>query len=123
MKYPEIKKIARKLRNNPTPDEELLWDYIRKRKLNGRRFLRQHPIIYESNRNEHFFFIPDFYSAKEKLIIELDGRIHDYQKDRDRHRDEILKGRNLRIIRIKNEELRNLNLVLTKIENMFLENV
>ena len=119
MKYYEIKKLAAKLRKNQTPSERLLWLNIRKRQLKGRKFLRQHPIIYESNKTEHFFFIPDFYCAEEKLIIELDGKIHEYQKDRDKHRDLILEAKGLKILRIKNEELNTINEVLIKILKEF----
>ena len=105
MKYYEIKKIARRLRSQQTPAEKTLWNYIRERKLMGRKFLRQHPIIYESKRNNHFFYIPDFYCMKEKLVIELDGPVHDYQKERDFRRDQILRSQNLKVLRIKNEEL------------------
>ncbi len=120
MTYPEIKQIAQKLRNNPTPEEKFLWRNLRKRKLQGRKFLRQHAIIYESVGREHFFYVPDFYCAAERLIVELDGRIHDYQKERDQHRDEILTGMNLRILRIKNEELNDMLSVLKRIEDMFI---
>jgi len=119
MKYHEIKKIARKLRLNQTPAERLLWSYISNRKVEGRNFLRQHPIIYDSYRNEHFFFIPDFYCRSELLIIELDGPIHKQQIERDRKRDAILKSKNYRILRIQNEELINIELVLEKIKNEF----
>ena len=122
MKYPDIKRIASQLRRNQTPYEKLLWRNIRRRQLKGRKFLRQHVIIYESNKKEHFFFIPDFYCAEEKIIIELDGKIHDYQKERDKHRDLILEEKGLKILRFKNEELKNINLVLNKIEEMFNSN-
>jgi len=80
MKYSEIKELAQHLRRNQTPGERLLWAQIRKRKLHGFKFIRQHPIIYETRNGESFFFIPDFYCAAKKAIIELDGRIHEYQR-------------------------------------------
>ncbi|MBU2649514.1 MAG: endonuclease domain-containing protein [Bacteroidetes bacterium] len=119
MKYPEIKKIARELRRNPTPAEKLLWFYLKNRKLQGRKFLRQHPIIYENVENELFFFIPDFYCSEERLAIELDGPVHDYQKDRDKKRDLILGTKNIRVLRIRNEELMDIDAVLLKICNAF----
>ena len=90
MHYFEIKQIARMLRDDQTPSERLLWSYLKGRKLCCRRFLRQHPIIYESKNNHHWFYIPDFYCWEERLIIELDGPIHDVQKERDKKRDDIL---------------------------------
>lgn len=119
MKYSEIKEIADRLRRNQTPAEKILWERIRKQQIKGRKFLRQHVIVYESVNNEHFFFIPDFYCAREKLIIELDGKIHDYQIDRDKNRDEILQSKGLRILRIRNEDLQNIDSVLEKIMKMF----
>jgi len=92
---------------------------LRKHQLKGRKFLRQHVIVYESVKNEHFFFIPDFYCAREKLIIEVDGKIHNYQKDRDRHRDEILRAKGLKILRLKNKELDDMKKVIDRIEMMF----
>jgi very-short-patch-repair endonuclease len=121
MKWSEIKEIATRLRSNPTPSEVVLWEIIRNRQLVRRKFLRQHPIIYDTDRNanEFFFFIPDFYCAKEKLIIELDGPIHDFQKEKDYRRDQILVSYNLRVLRIRNEELNNIDLVKKKITDMF----
>ena len=79
MKYGEIKEYARQMRRNPTPSESLVWTYLRKRQLQGRKFLRQHPLLYEFSKKEYFFFIPDFYCYQDRLIIEIDGPIHDYQ--------------------------------------------
>ncbi len=83
MNYNEIKELTRRFRKNPTPEEHLLWQLLRGRQLQKRKFLRQYPIIYESSASEHFFFIADFYCATEKLIVELDGPIHDFQNIRD----------------------------------------
>ena len=102
MKYHAIKKIARRLRTQSTPAEKTLWFYILNRKLRGRKFLRQHPIIYESNRNNHFCYIPDFYCREESLILELDGSIHAHQKEIYARRDLILQNKNLKVLRIKN---------------------
>ncbi|MHC1702357.1 MAG: endonuclease domain-containing protein [Tenuifilaceae bacterium] len=118
MKYPEIKKRATELRKNPTGAEALLWLNLRKRKLKGMKFLRQHPIIYDRNGNEHFFFIPDFYCSEAKLAIELDGPIHKRTFERDVHRDEILKAQGIRVLRIMNEELKNMENVLDKVKGM-----
>ncbi len=102
MKYEEIKLLTRKLRHETTPDEEKLWRHIRRKQLDNRKFLRQHAIIYESIGNEHFFLVPDFYCFKENLAIELDGKIHDFTKERDSKRDEILTDMRIKVIRFKN---------------------
>ena len=115
MRYKEIKKLASKLRNNPTKSEVLLWQYLRNRNLKGRKFLRQHPIIHDFYKNELFFYIPDFYCASEKLAIELDGKIHLKYKERDAFRDEVLNSRGIRVLRIRNDELTDIQKVLHKI--------
>jgi very-short-patch-repair endonuclease len=121
MKYEQIKEITRGLRKNMTPEEMKLWRYIRKKQLDGRKFLRQHAIIYESAGDEHFFYVPDFFCYKENLAIELDGKIHLYRKAEDKRRDEILNELGINVLRIKNEELQNIEEVLKKIKNEFRE--
>ena len=64
---PEIEQAARKLRNNLTTAEALLWSALRNKQLAGLRFRCQHPV---GN------FILDFYCPSLKLVIEVDGRIH-----------------------------------------------
>ncbi len=108
---------ARKLRREMTPEEKVLWANLRNRKLGGLKFLRQHPIIYDSINNKPLYFIADFYCSEKKLVIELDGKIHEFQKDYDKRRDEILTNAGLRVLRLKNEELTNVSLVLRKIED------
>lgn len=121
MKYAEIRKIVQRLRNNMTPEEKILWENIRNRQLLGRKFVRQTAYIYEkSNKGDYFFFVPDFYCREEKLVIELDGKIHNYQKERDYRRDEILKLHGLKVLRFKTEELySDINKVLERIKAEF----
>ena len=114
-----ITNLARKLRKEQTPSEKVLWSELRNRKLHGVKFFRQHPLIYEEDRGKVHFFIPDFYSAEQKLVIELDGKIHEYQKNYDQERDLIIKKMVLTVIRFKNEEIRNLDLLKTKIISHF----
>jgi len=116
MKYYDLKKVTRRLRNNQTHSEKRLWKVLRKRKISGLKFLRQHPVIYDSNNDELFFFIPDFYCSSLNLIIELDGKIHEYQVESDQKRDEILRSMNFNILRIKNDELNDIDKVIEKIE-------
>ena len=119
MKYQQVKKFASKLRKNQTQEEKILWEHLRNKKLKGRKFLRQHPICYESYNNEHHFYIPDFYCSREKLIVELDGKVHLKQKSKDERRDSILKSKGFKVIRIKNEEIKNIQTVLEKITASF----
>jgi very-short-patch-repair endonuclease len=76
MNYHEIKLLSQKLRKQPTEYEQQLWFRIRDRQLDGYKFLRQHPLIYDRNGNDLKIFIPDFYCAKARLVIEVDGGIH-----------------------------------------------
>lgn len=115
-----ITKLARELRRRQTPAENILWKELRNRQLFGVKFFRQHPIICEIDRGKIHFFIPDFYSSEQKLVIELDGKIHDYQKDYDRERDLIIEKKDLKVIRFKNEEVNNLDKLKGKIASHFL---
>ncbi|MCS6918857.1 MAG: rRNA maturation RNAse YbeY, partial [Fimbriimonadales bacterium] len=64
-----LKPLARQKRREPTPAEKRLWKYLRNRQLLGFKFRRQHTIER---------FIVDFYCPEAKLVIEVDGEIHDY---------------------------------------------
>jgi very-short-patch-repair endonuclease len=115
MKYKEILEFSRKLRRHQTPAESKLWQELRNRKLDGWKFLRQHSIIYKYVNNNYFFFIPDFYCSELKFVIELDGKIHDFQKERDYNRDMILKEKGIKILRLKNDEINNIEAIKEKI--------
>ena len=114
---------ARELRRNLTGAEGLLWQNLRNRKLLNLKFNRQHPIIYQIDKNEPKYFVADFYCHEIKLVIEVDGKIHDFQKEDDERREDILKAMELNILRIKNEEVENIPEVLKKIrEYIFKQN-
>ena len=92
-----LKEYARKLRNNSTLPEVILWDKLLKRKqLRGYPFLRQRPI-----KN----YIVDFFSKNLNLIIEVDGEIHKFQKGKDKKREEEIKELGYSVIRFQNEEI------------------
>jgi len=104
---------ARELRKSETEAEKKFWSEILKNKnLINFKFTRQKPI---GN------FIMDFYCAKLKLAIEIDGKIHKFQKIRDKERDNLLKRKfGVRIIRYKNEDvLNNTELVLDDLIQKF----
>ncbi len=105
------RQLSRELRKNPTPAESKLWSKLKNRQFLNLRFLRQHPIYYQYD-NQRNFFIADFYCHQLKIIIEIDGRIHDQQKDYDVVRTELLKFKNMAVIRFRNEE------ILQNIENV-----
>lgn len=107
----EIFKRAKDLRNRMTPAEELLWKAIQINEWKL-KFRRQHPV---SN------YIVDFYCHSIKLVIELDGSIHDAEeiKKYDADRESNLKGLGLTVLRFRNEEiLKTLDLTMKKITEL-----
>ena len=98
---------AKELRRDMTPAEKILWKHIRTNKLNGLHFRRQQIV--------HGYFA-DFYCHEHELIVEVDGAIHEFQKEYDAEREEYLNSLGLRVIRFTNDEiLKDLKGVLQKI--------
>mgnify|MGYP000956911506 CR=1 FL=1 len=116
-----IKKQARELRKNMTDSEVLLWEKLRNRRFSGLKFLRQHPIVFKADYKGLNYFIADFYCHEKKTLIELDGPIHETTKEYDQFRDEELKRLGINTLRLKNEELENMDNALLKIKQ-YLEN-
>jgi very-short-patch-repair endonuclease len=114
-KKSDIIHLARELRKNQTEAEGILWSVLRNRKLNGRKFTRQHPVYYGYSICEYDFFIVDFCCTQRMLVIELDGEIHEFQKEYDQERTAILMGMGYRVLRIKNTELADIESVKNKI--------
>ena len=110
-----ITTLARRLRKNQTKSEKVLWDHLRKRQLEGYRFVRQKPLIYKEDNRNKYFFIADFYCAEKKLVVELDGKIHEYQTYYDYQRDLVLNKLGLTTLRIRNKELSEMEEVKRKI--------
>jgi very-short-patch-repair endonuclease len=103
----EMHERAKKLRSEMTPAEKILWKELRTNKLMGLHFRRQQII-------DGYF--ADFYCHQRSLIIEVDGDIHEFQKDYDAEREAYLISRGFRIIRFTNDEVnKNLRDVLQKI--------
>ena len=112
---------ARELRRNMTEAEQVLWKELRNRKFFGLKFVRQHPLIYQVINNEPRYFIADFMCYEKRLIIEVDGDIHDFQVEEDQRREEILKSLDFKILRIRNEETVNHEKVMEKIKTFIKE--
>ena len=87
---------AADLRHKPTPSEQILWEYLRARQMLGLKFRRQHPLGP---------FIVDFVCLSRKIIVEVDGAVHDLTRDYDRRRDRWLMSQGFWVIRITNEQL------------------
>ena len=98
---------SRTMRKNPTQAEAFLWRQLREKQLKGHKFRRQHIIGP---------YIVDFYCPTKKLIIEIDGPIHQKQIQYDRDREEALITAGYQIIRFTNNEvLFNLSYVVERI--------
>jgi very-short-patch-repair endonuclease len=95
---------ARQLRKQLTPSERMLWQALRARKLEGYKFLRQHPILVDDNGRETFVVV-DFYCAEARLIVEVDGRVHDNQQEHDGARDLATAFGGYRIVRLAAREV------------------
>ncbi|MET3722881.1 endonuclease domain-containing protein [Sphingomonas trueperi] len=87
---------ARKLRNDPTAAEELLWSKLRKSQLGGFKFSRQMPIA------GHF---ADFACRKAKLVVELDGSQHAEMTAADAERTRRIEAEGYRVLRFWNNDL------------------
>jgi len=88
----------RNLRKNSTPFETTLWHHLKNNQLKNHKFKRQHSI---GN------FITDFYCAKEKLVIEIDGDSHfsESSQEYDLRRTEFFNSLGIRVIRFTNVEV------------------
>ncbi|MCK6584429.1 MAG: DUF559 domain-containing protein [Anaerolineales bacterium] len=98
---------AKELRREMTPAEKILWEELRANKQ-GVHFRRQQVIQ---------GFIVDFYCHKAALVIEVDGDVHDLQKEEDERREKVLSALGLRVVRFGNDEvIRGLYAVVGKIK-------
>lgn len=102
---------AKGLRKDMTRAEEILWQSLKNKRLNGLKFRRQHPILK---------YIADFYCHEAKLIVEIDGAIHsdDSVIEKDKVRTLELNNHGYKLIRFSNEQvLFHLQFILNKIYN------
>ena len=88
---------AEVLRKNMTEAEKVLWERLNKSQL-GFRFKAQHPMD---------IFVADFYCHKFKLVVEIDGEIHQKQKEYDEGRTAEMENYNLKVIRFTNDQVLN----------------
>ena len=86
-----VKGAARQMRKEPTRSESLLWSALRNRRLASRKFRRQHPVGR---------FILDFYCQEERLAVEVDGPVHETQRQADGERQQILESMGIRFLRL-----------------------
>ena len=93
-----VVQLARESRFKPTEPEAFLWEYLRDRQFFGLKFRRQHPIGR---------YIADFFCKEAALVVELDGKVHQKEDQvvYDGIRNELMKLRGLKVVRITNAEL------------------
>jgi very-short-patch-repair endonuclease len=86
---------ARRLRRKLSLPETLLWQILRvkRREL---RFRKQHAIGP---------FVADFYCPAARMVIEIDGAVHDASQDADERRDAYMRSLGLRVVRIPAAEM------------------
>ncbi|PWS31214.1 endonuclease domain-containing protein [Pedobacter paludis] len=101
--------FSKVLRKTQTDTEELVWQSLRNRNILGFKFRRQHPL---------HKYIADFYCHEAKLIIEIDGGIHnqvdniEYDKNRSYELEEL----GIKVLRFTNDEVNeSLEMVLNVI--------
>jgi very-short-patch-repair endonuclease len=92
--------LAREQRQNMTPAGRVLWEALRDRRLEGARFKREHVLGR---------YIADFYCPVARLVIELDGAVHNTEEAAayDAVRDEALQARGVRVLRFRNDQVLN----------------
>ncbi|BDI29174.1 hypothetical protein CCAX7_12250 [Capsulimonas corticalis] len=100
--------LARQMRRSPTAAEVKLWSYLRGNMMLGLKFRRQHVVD---------GFIADFYCHALRLVIEVDGGVHEDHLEYDQERQAFFEQSGLAVLRFSNEEiLTKTNQVLAKIE-------
>jgi very-short-patch-repair endonuclease len=112
---PYLKELARKLRNDSTLGEVLLWNELKDKQMYGYDFHRQKPLLN---------YIVDLYCYELDLVIEIDGLYHNWEeKDKaDVVRDQELGKYNLTILRFTEQDVRkDMVNVLRAIEGYILE--
>ena len=96
-----ITTLGKVLRKRPTDAEQLLWNRLRMKQMEGLKFRRQQPI---DN------YLVDFVCFENRIIIEVDGGQHAEENNKDRERDTYLQRCGFKILRFwNNEVLQNIN--------------
>lgn len=111
---PKLKQLARNLRNHSTLAEVLLLNQLKQKQMMGYQFYRQKPIG---------DYIVDFFCAKMKLVIEIDGESHYGREKQDMEKTNFLESIGLTVLRFDDDQVKQgLEYVLIDIENWILQN-
>ncbi|MFK7949481.1 MAG: endonuclease domain-containing protein [Saprospiraceae bacterium] len=106
MTYNQIKAFARTLRKNQTEAEAIVWAAVRNRNFYGFKFTRQFVIQHADIVGKKYFFIADFHCSEHRLIVEIDGDVHEEQLEYDEIRTEILEEMGFRVVRFSNYDVK-----------------
>jgi very-short-patch-repair endonuclease len=105
---PETLETAKLLRKKMTYCETLLWEKLKGKQIGGHRFRRQHPID---------FFIADFYCHDARLVVEVDGEVHNQNEEYDDGRSAEMERYGIEVIRFTNRDAEaNIEDVIYKIK-------
>jgi len=88
--------FARQLRKQPTRAEDVLWARLRGSRFYGAKFKRQVPFDR---------YVVDFYCHAAKLVVEIDGKQHEWVAGYDEGRTEVLERMGVRVVRFRNDEV------------------
>jgi len=111
----ETIQAAKLLRENMTEYESILWERLKGKQIDGFRFRRQHPID---------FFIADFYCHQARLVVEIDGGIHEKKKEYDEGRTAEMEKFGIKVIRFSNDQIiSNLDYVVSIIKKTVTDRV
>ena len=91
-----LQRLAGNARRQPTPAERIMWAQLRDSRLDGFKFRQQYTVA---------SFRVDFYCAVGRLVIELDGPIHDTQTNADVERQAYLEQYGYRFLRFTNQQV------------------
>jgi len=94
--WERLKPLARQMRQDPTPAENRLWQRIRKQQICGAKFRRQVPLDR---------FLVDFCCFSARLVVEVDGPIHQYTVAEDAIRRDFLAFLGFRVLRFTNQQV------------------
>jgi len=116
--FTQTSPLGRRLRKEAFWAERTLWDGLRNAQLKGRQFKRQH--IFKDEEGEiPLVFVADFYCPEEALVICLDGDVYGSSQGSDAVRDNILYKNGLRMLRVRTEEIHQIEMLKRKVEGVF----
>ncbi len=94
---PKKLELAREFRKNPTESEDAVWQMLRNRQIKNLKWRRQQVIC---------GYIADFYCAELKVVLEIDGSVHENEdvKAYDEFRTSVFESKGIRVFRLKNED-------------------